>query len=232
MSRSSGLLALVGGGEWRDGCAFDRELLALSGADEVVVLPTAAAYEHPDLLVESATRWFAELGARVRPVMALDRSGANDADHCAAVRDARIVYLAGASAMHLRSVLMHSALWDALVDAWTSGATVAGSSAGAMVLCDPMVDPRGGAFTLGLGMLRQVTVIPHADTWSEDKLHRTLRLAPPTLPVVAVEERTAVLREPDDTWRAAGAGTARVWIDGGESELGALAAVPGYSRED
>lgn len=222
MSSPGGLLALVGGEEWNQGCDFDRALLAASEADEVVVVPTGAAYEHPDLLVENATRWFAELGANVRPVMALDRGGANDAGHAAAVCEARFVYLTGASAMHLRSVLMHSALWDALVAAWQSGATVAGSSAGAMVLCDPMVDPRGGAFTIGLGMLRQLAVIPHADTWSEDKLRRTLHLAPANLPVVGIDERTAVLRGPDDTWRVEGAGRARVWIHGEESNLEAL----------
>ena len=45
---------------------------------------------------------------------------------------------------------------------------LAGSSAGAMVLCDPMVDPRGGAFTLGLGLLADLAVIPAHDHWSED----------------------------------------------------------------
>ena len=51
----SGPLALVGGMEWRDGCTFDRELLEASGGDEVLVLPTAAAYEHPERAVETAT---------------------------------------------------------------------------------------------------------------------------------------------------------------------------------
>lgn len=226
MSGPGGLLALVGGDEWNDGCDFDRTLLAASDTDEVVVVPTGAAYEHPELVVQNATRWFAELGVGVRPVMALDRDGANDAGHAAVVRAARFVYLAGASAMHLRSVLMHSALWDALVAAWQSGTTVAGSSAGAMVLCDPMVDPRGGAFTIGLGMLRQLAVIPHADTWSEDKLRRSLHLAPATLPIVGIDERTAVLKGPDDTWRVEGVGTARVWIDGEESDLEALTSSP------
>jgi len=38
---------------------------------------------------------------------------------------------------------------EALLDTWRRGAVVAGSSAGAMVLTDPMVDPRGGALTVG-----------------------------------------------------------------------------------
>ena len=218
----NGSLALVGGAEWRDGCSFDRELLDASGGDEVVVLPTGAAYEHPARLVEVAAAWFAELGAKVRPVMALDRTGASEPEHVSAVRDARFVYLAGESPMHLRSVLMRTPLWEALDAAWRGGATVAGSSAGASVLCDPMVDPRGGAYTLGLGLIGQLALIPHADTWSEDKRHRTLQLAPKGLPVVAIDERTALVRSPDGTWRGSGAGHVHVWLDGHEEPLTAL----------
>lgn len=226
MARVSGVLALVGGAEWQEGCDFDRELLAASGAGEVVVVPTGAAYEHPDALVDTATRWFAGLGASVHPVMALDRSGANDAEHAEAVRRARLVYLAGGSAMHVRSTLAQTALWEALKGAWHSGATIAGTSAGAMALCDPMVDPRGGAFTLGLGLVARLAVIPHADTWSHDKLHRTLQLAPSGLPVVGVGERTALLCHTDGRWQASGPGTVQVWVDGKEKPLETLPSAP------
>lgn len=220
----NGSLALVGGAEWRDGCDFDRELLAASAADTVVVLPTGAAYEHPAKLVDAATSWFGELGAKVDPVMVLDRPGASDPANVDAVRQARFVYLAGGSPMHLRSVLMHSPLWDALAAAWKDGATLAGTSAGASVLCDPMVDPRGGAYTLGLGLVAQLAVIPHADTWSEDKWHRTLQLAQHGLPVVGIDERTALIRTADAGWHASGAGAVRVWVDGTETTLDALPA--------
>ncbi|HMG39922.1 MAG TPA: Type 1 glutamine amidotransferase-like domain-containing protein [Acidimicrobiales bacterium] len=218
----TGSLALVGGAEWREGCSFDRDLLSASGADEVLVLPTGAAYEHPQRLVDAATAWFAGLGARVRPLMALDRVSASDPDHVAAAQAARFVYLAGSNPMHLRSVLVHSPLWDALVAAWNEGATLAGTSAGAMVLCDPAVDLRGGAFTLGMGLVPKMAVIPHADTWSEDKRHRTLQLAPKALPVVGIDERTALVRSPSGTWSAEGAGKVHVWVDATERDLDAL----------
>lgn len=218
----TGSLALVGGGEWSEGCTFDADLLAASGADEVVVLPTGAAYEHPDRLVEAATAWFGALGAPVRPLLALDRPSASDPAHVEVARAARFVYLAGGNPMHLRSVLVHSPLWDALVAAWDEGATIAGSSAGAMVLCDPAVDLRGGAFTLGLGLLPRLAVIPHADHWSDDKLHRTRQLAPKGMPVVGVDERTALVRSPAGVWSSDGAGKVHVWVDGAEGDLSAL----------
>jgi cyanophycinase len=113
-------------------------------------------------------------------------------------------------------------VWDALVAAWQGGATVAGSSAGAMVLCDPMVDPRGGALTLGLGLLEQIAVIPHHDSWSEDKAKRTLHIAPAGLPIVGVDERTALIRAGDGSWSTAGVGQAVVFVDGEAAPLSVL----------
>ena len=140
------------------------------------------------------------------------------------MRDARFVYLSDGSPMHLRSVLLQTPLWDALVAAWQGGAVIAGSGAGATVLCDPAVDPRGGAFTLGLGLVRQLAVVARADTWSEDKLHRTLQLTPAGVPLVEVDERTALVRDGDGGWRSAGAGEVSVWVGGHQADLGALPA--------
>ena len=218
----SGSLALVGGGEWRDGCTFDRRLLRESGTGEVLVLPTAAAYEHPERAVEWAEKWFAGLGGKARGLMVLARPDAEDKANAAAVRESRFLYLSGGSPMHLRSVLKDSAVWQALIEAWNGGAVLAGSSAGAMVLCDPMVDPRGGAFTLGLGLVAQLAVIPHHDTWSPEKAKRTIHLAPAGLPLVAIDEQTAVIRSPDGAWTVEGAGEAIVFLDGAQAGLEAL----------
>ena len=219
-----GPLALVGGGEWRDGCTFDRDLLEASGGAEVLVLPTAAAYEHPERAVETAEAHFARLGGKARGLMVLRRADAVDEANAAEVREARFIYLSGGSPMHLRSVLKDSAVWDALVEAWRGGAVLAASSAGAMVFCDPMVDMRGGAFTVGLGLVSGLTVIPHHDTWSPEKARRTIHLAPAGLAVVGVDEQTAVVCAPDGTWSVAGAGTAVVFVNGQETGLESLPA--------
>ena len=124
--------------------------------------------------------------------------------------------------MHLRSVLKFSATWEALLEAWREGAVVAGSSAGAMVLTDPMVDPRGGALTVGLGMIEQLAVIPHFGNENAAKVHRSIALAAPGLPVVGIPERTALIRDPDGTWRQSGAGKVEVFVDGRPAEIAAL----------
>jgi len=213
-----GLLALVGGSEWTEGCTFDAGLLAASGGNEVVVLPTAAAYQHPERVVLEAAEWFEPLGGQVEGLMVLDRASANDPGMAAVVRAARFVYLAGGSPLHLKSVLKGSATFDALREAWSGGAVVAGSAAGAMVLTDPMVDPRGGALTVGLGLIDQLAVVPHFGDGTDDvhgqKLERTVALAPDGLPVVGLPDRTALLRDSDGTWRHVGSAPPVVFLNG------------------
>src|SRR5207249_4284306 len=161
--------------------------------------------------VETASAWFSSFGGRARGLMVVARPDAESEAYAAEVRAARFVYLSGGSPLHLRSVLKDSAVWAALVEAFAGGAVVAGSSAGAMALCDPMVDPRGGAFTLGLGLVEQLAIVPHHNTWSHERRHRTLQLAPAGLPIAGIDEATALIRSPDGAWRAAGAGEVEVF---------------------
>lgn len=217
-----GILALVGGGEWQPGCEFDADLVAASGADEVLVVPTAAAYAHPEHLVAEATAWFTAMGVRVRRLDVLRRDDALDPALAEVARASRFTYLAGRSSMHLLSVLKDAPVWEAIVAAWHDGGVLAGSSAGAIVVSDPMVDSRGGAFTLGLGLIAPLAVIPHGDNWSDERRARTLGMAPAGVPVAFVDERTALLRAPDGTWSTAGAGAVHVWTDSEPVDLAAL----------
>jgi cyanophycinase len=215
MTTQTGLLALVGGAEWHDGCkGFDAALLAAADGDEVLVLPTAAAYEHPQRSVDFANDYFAKLGGRVRGLMVLGRVDANNPEFVKTVRESPFTYIGGGSPLHLRSVLKGSDLWEALLEAWRNGAVVAASSAGAMVLCDPMVDPRGGAYTVGLGLIANLSVLPHQDTAPAHLKERTQELRPAGAVLAGVDEQTAMLRSPDGNWTAVGAGSVTLYGPG------------------
>lgn len=218
----SGPLAFVGGRPFTDGCTFDRGLLDHSGADEVLVLPTAAAYEDPHRLVDAAVAWFDSLGSSARGLDVLGRPDALDPANADQIRGAAFIYLVGDNPMHLRSVVKSTPVWDALVDAWYGGSVLAAVGGAARVLCDPMVDPRGGAFAVGLGLLPGMALIPHHDDWSPDKARRTLELAEPDLPVATVDDATALIRGEDGTWRVEGAGDATVFLATKTADLTAL----------
>ena len=217
-----GPLALIGGGEWLGDDAIDKRLLELGG-DHVLVLPTAAAYENPDAAVATATRRYETLGATVDGCMVLSRSDAESQVFADAVREARFIYLSGGSPLHLRVTLKDSLVFDAIRFAWHNGALVAGSSAGAMALTDPMIDPRGGAFTVGLGLVSDVAVMPHYRAERNVQLERTLSLADSSCAVVALGEATGVIMLSDGTWEIAGSGPAEVFLGGRETGLEALA---------
>jgi cyanophycinase len=154
----------------------------------------------------------------------LTRRDAFDADLAATLRDARCIYLAGSSAMHLRSVLKDTPVMEAILAAFAGGAALAGTNAGTDVLCDPMVDSRGGAFTVGLGVVSQLAVIPQFDLWSPDKVRRTVELAPAGVSLAGVPRSTALVRQPDGSWGVQGAGQVAVYIDGHAADAGDLRA--------
>ncbi|HYL52701.1 MAG TPA: Type 1 glutamine amidotransferase-like domain-containing protein [Acidimicrobiia bacterium] len=207
MTKQAGTLALVGGGEWTEPCrGLDTRLLERSGGSEVLVLPTAAAFEHPERVVERATAWFGSLGATTRGLMVLNRRDAEADANVAAVARARFVYIGDGSPLHLRSVLKASALWEAVVRAYEQGAVRAASGAGATVLCDPMVDPRGGAYTVGLGLVQGLAVFPYHGTAAEHIRERSIDLLSANAVLVGVDEHTALVREGMNAWEVVGAG--------------------------
>ncbi len=220
MDSVSGTLALIGGGEFRPESTFEATLFPAGCT--VHLLPTAEAYENPAATLEVARRRLQELGLTPMVIEAYSRSDAFDSAVAGEVAAATHLYVLGGSPMHLRSVMLGSPLLSALVASWENGATAAMAGEAASVLCSHMVDSRGGAFTVGLGLITSMTVIPRHDTWSPDKLHRTVRLAAPDQLVVGIDESTALIRAGDGTWSVEGAGGVHVYEDGRLRDLGAL----------
>jgi cyanophycinase len=212
--RATGTLALVGGGEWGAGTReLDAQLLAGSGAGEVLVLPTAAAFEHPERVGARAEAHFRPLGAKVRSLPVLHRGEAEDPEIAKAVRAATFVYLADGSPLHLRSVLKESALFEALLAAYEGGAVLAASGAGATLLCDPMVDPRGGAYTVGLGVVKNLAVFPYHGTAAAHLRERSIDLLPRAAVLAGIDEETALVKATSG-WSVAGAGTVTLYEAG------------------
>ena len=67
-----------------------------------------------------------------------------------------------------------------------------------------MVDPRGGTFTLGLGLVRNFAAVPHWEMWTGDRARRMSHLTPRGSVVAEIEEATALVRWPDGSWQALG----------------------------
>lgn len=188
----TGTIALQGGGPFVANDDLDRRLIADSGADRVVILPTADAFERPSDLVDAGRAWAERLGISVEPLLVLTRADALDDAPVATVAAATAVYLVGDSPIHLQKVLTDTALWEALRAVVARGGLVVGVAGSAAALCDPMTDPRGGAFTIGLGLVRGLAVATETESWTEERLHRAVDLA--DTPLALVPTGSALVR--------------------------------------
>lgn len=192
--QTSGIIALQGGGPFSANDDLDRLLLSEVGADQVVVLPTADAYETPGDLVQAAQEWAERLGVVSHPLMVMTRSDALEERHAEVISAARAIYLVGDSPIHLRSVLTDTPVWEAICSVVASGGLVVGVGGSAAALCDPMTDPRGGAFAIGLGLITGMAAATETETWTQERLHRTRELADVT--VVELPTGSSAVRRP------------------------------------
>jgi cyanophycinase len=161
----AGIFALAGGDEFRKGYEGpDQKLLALLplGAGPIVIVPTAAAHEGPERAIINGLRHFRALTPTipVEGALVVDANTANEPGLVGQIRAAGLVYFTGGDPWHLEQSLRGSAALEALKQVLERGGIVAGSSAGAMVLCAWMRG-RGGSWQEGLGLVPGIAVIPH-----------------------------------------------------------------------
>ena len=211
-----GPLVLVGGWSW-DGVAL-RDMLHAQGDPRATVVPTAAMYEGANAAVDKVAVLLGADTYDVAPIAG--RVHAMDGAQAASLARARVVVMPGESSIHLRSVMKDSQSWAAVDRAWVDGAVLVGIGGAASALVDPMLDDRGGAFSLGLGLVTGLAVVPHADRWGEDRMKRTARLVSRNVALVRVPDDAALIWRPHNGWTAYG--DVRVTLDGCDVAVTAL----------
>lgn len=191
-SAMTGIIALQGGGPFKLHDELDRRLIAEVGAAAVVVMPTADAFERPEDLIRSAQEWASRVGVTIEPLMVMRRTEAMEQENADVITRARAIWLVGDNPIHLRSVLKGTPVWQAIVALLEAGGLVVGAGAPASALCDPMIDPRGGALALGLGMIEGMSIITESEKVTPDRHVRTRKLA--NVPLIFLPSSSAVIR--------------------------------------
>lgn len=199
----------------------DRRAIELAGGPDapISIIPTAAA---PDNNHQRAGRngenWFRSLGAkRVEVLSLIDKASANDPQIAAKISQSRLVYALGGFTGHLGQTLANSASWQAMLAAYEAGAVIAGSSAGAMVMCQYYFDPGKGLVVKGLGLVPNACVLPHHNTFGKGWAGQLSRLLPNVV-LLGIDERTGMLDDTDSgrktDWRVYGQGAVTLYRDG------------------
>jgi cyanophycinase len=210
-----GPLALVGGDEFHPGNERQDEILRDACAGRPAYVVATAAQEYAAGAVESARKWFRGLGLEVRELRIRSKEDARSAEVAEAAAAAGLVYIAGGDPGFVVETLRASPVWKAIAAAWRAGAALAGSSAGAMALCQwclvqtswpGEIDERS---VDALGLIPGIAILPHFNvlgdawvSWAQEGLNDGAK-------VVGIDERTAaVLR--DGRWEVFGPGAVTV----------------------
>jgi cyanophycinase len=214
-----GYLLLEGGAEFggrmRDPDVRAIELAGGFGAP-ICIIPTAAAPDNNHQRAgNNGIRWFQSLGAKnVHSVSLIDKPSANNTEIAKSLRDAKLIYLLGGFTHYLGQTLKDSLAWQAAVDAYHNSAVIAGSSAGAMVMCEFYFDPSAGKVVDGLNLVPNSLVLPHHNTFGKNWAPKLTKQIP-SVTLLGIDERTGMLNDGENnTWNVYGAGDVTLYRKG------------------
>jgi cyanophycinase len=204
-----GYLLLEGGAEF-GGAMREPDLRAiqLAGGVEapICIIPTAAAPDNNHVRAgNNGLRWFQSLDARnVESLPLIDKASANDPQIVEFLRAAKLIFLLGGFTHYLGQTLLGSKAWDAALDAYQNGAVIAGSSAGAMVLCEYYYDPGRGEIEQGLNLVPNACVLPHHNRFGKNWAGKLKGLLP-GVTLLGIDEYTGMLMD-NGEWTVYGGG--------------------------
>ena len=214
----NGSLALVGSGEYLPAMAnFEKTLIddgVSNGKRPIYVqIPTAAGKESPDRLEywkQLGKTQADRLGVASVFLPVFTRDDAFKQENIEAIKDSALMYMSGGDPHYLAETLRDTPLWDAIQENWRTGASLAGCSAGAMVLSSHIPNFRllKKSPTAGLNLLPEIRVIPHFNKffkWIPESAAKVLFHVPDDSILIGVDELTAIVkRTGDEHWMVIG----------------------------
>ncbi len=214
-----GFLLLEGGAEF-GGRMREPDLRALElagGFDAPLrIVPAAASPDRNHIRAGgNGVRWFESLGARdVESIPLIDKPSANNDSIAKSLREAKLIYLLGGFTHYLGQTLKDSLAWKACIEAFENGAVIAGSSAGAMVMCEFYYDPYQGKIHEGLNLVGNSLVLPHHNTFGKNWAPSLLKQIP-NVTLIGIDEQTGMLNDGENgMWNIYGAGEVTLYREG------------------
>jgi cyanophycinase len=214
----NGSLALVGSGEYLPAMAEFEKSLVQDGVKNgkearYLQIPTAASRESADRLSywkELGLRQAQAIGVQETYLPIYTREDAFNQKYVDQVANSALMYMSGGDPHHLAEVLIDTPLWSAIIENWKTGASLAGCSAGAMVLSAHIPNFRllKKTPTAGLNLLPEVRVIPHFNKffkWIPESAAKVLLHVPDNSILIGVDELTAIVkRSGESDWLVVG----------------------------
>lgn len=212
---SFGKVALVGSGEYLPAMQeLERELLISGNSDRYVQIPTAAGRESQSRLQfwqELGNEQAKRLNAQQVFLPIYKREDAFQSEIAEQIHGAGLIYLSGGDPHYLASTLIGTPVYDAILENWKQGTSLAGCSAGAMALGPdiPHFRKPKAKDEVGFGIVENIRTIPHYNKffgWVPEFAAQKFLQAPPNICVVGIDELTAIVTHDLQTWTVVGHG--------------------------
>ena len=225
----NGSLALVGSGEYLPAmAALEKSLIddamAHGKAPTYIQIPTAAGRESAERLnywKELGEAQAQRIGVNSIHLPIYTRDDAFKQEHIDAIQNSALMYMSGGDPHHLAATLIDTPVWNTIVENWRSGASLAGCSAGAMVLSSHIPNFRvlKSSPTVGLNLLPEIRVIPHFNKffkWIPESAAKLLLHVPDDSILIGVDELTAIVKRSGNEY----------WVVYGEAKVHVLKGLP------
>jgi cyanophycinase len=220
-ARNSGhTLIIIGGHEDKEGDKeILREVARRVGNGKLVV--TTVASSEPDGLFEEYEKVFRGLGVKhVHKLEIWSRADASTDHSKAVVEDAAGFFFTGGDQLKITSQIGDTAVYHELRKLYDRGGVIAGTSAGASVVCDTMLVSGDGReshrisdslrMAPGLGLIRGMIIDQHfAERGRLGRLLGAVVQNPKTLGI-GIDEDTAIVVENRETFQVFGSGAVYV----------------------
>ena len=227
----SGILALIGGGDYEQAEQVDRFLLELAGGPDtpVVFLPTARSSRR---MGEKFITYYQSLGARnVRVAPVYEREDADNEENARLLREAGLIFIGWGNDDRLQRAVTNTPVLTAMEEAYRRGAVLAGMSAGARAAGEMVISAANGPVGLreglddgpplsrasledkvplqlrpGFNWVPGMAIEAHLTEWNRYGHLLLMGALHPELTWIGIDERTALVIYPDGEAEVVGSG--------------------------
>jgi cyanophycinase len=223
-TQTKGKLLIVGGAQTSE---IEKKFVELAGGTDarIIIIPNAGS--EPKLMSEIEQKTFNELGAKADYIL-FTRETADDEANLKKMDWANAVFFTGGDQSDLTRDMLGTKLLQKVYDIYNNGGTVGGTSAGAAVMSEVMITgnelvnkdstvlfvtiEKGNVeVKQGFGFLKNAIVDQH---FLKRKRHnRTIAalIEHPNLFGIAIDESTAIIVYPDETFEVYGSNQVLVY---------------------
>lgn len=207
--KNKGKLFIIGGGHRSD--ALMTQLVSVSDLqkkDYIVVLPMSS--EEPDSAYIYFKKQFEKLTPNPIVMLNFDKTTATNKLLTDSLQNAKLIFISGGDQSRFMNVVKNTPIYSAIHHAYKNGSTIAGTSAGAAVMCEHMITGNQKLeskytetlnnirynnleTTIGLGLVKNVIIDQHFLKRSRYNRLLSAMVEFPTHIGIGIDESTALI---------------------------------------